>query len=108
MIEFKSLKEEELPTSNAGDEEFNIKEELIRQNNWMNNKLKSIVDKNAKVEKEKKELYSKLQKENTELIKECNMLRTSNQTISKKVLILEKKLKDISGISLSNANLIEN
>ena len=36
------------------------------------------------------------------------MLRASNQKISKKVLILEKKLKDISGISLSNANLVEN
>ena len=50
----------------------------------------------------------KIQKENTELIKECNMLRASNHKISKKVLILEKKLKDISGISLSNANLVEN
>ena len=36
------------------------------------------------------------------------MLRASNHKISKKVLILEKKLKDISGISLSNANLVEN
>lgn len=90
------------------EEESNIKEELIRQNNWMNSKLKSIVDKNQKLEKEKKDLYLKIQKENTELIKECNMLRTSNQKISKKVLVLEKKLKDISGISLSNANLIEN
>lgn len=36
------------------------------------------------------------------------MLRTSNQQISKKVLILEKKLRDISGISLNNANIIEN
>lgn len=36
------------------------------------------------------------------------MLRTSNQKISKKVLVLEKKLKDISGISLTNANMIEN
>lgn len=60
------------------EEEINIKEELIRQNNWMNTKLKSIMDKNAKLEKEKKDLYLKIQKENTELIKECNMLRTSN------------------------------
>ncbi len=44
----------------------------------MNNKLKTIVDKNSKLEKEKKDLYLKSQKENTELIKECNMLRTSN------------------------------
>ena len=92
----------------SNEEEVNIKDELIRQNNWMNSKLKSIMDKNGKLEKEKKDLYLKIQKENTELIKECNMLRASNQKISKKVLVLEKKLKDISGISLSNANLVEN
>ena len=45
----------------------------------MNSKLKSIMEKNGKLEKEKKDLYLKIQKENTELIKECNMLRTSNQ-----------------------------
>lgn len=60
------------------EEEVNVKDELIRQNNWMNNKLKSITDKNQKLEKEKKDLYLKIQKENTELIKECNMLRASN------------------------------
>lgn len=64
------------PTRN--EEELNIKDELIRQNNWMNSKLKSIMDKNSKLEKEKKDLYLKIQKENTELIKECNMLRASN------------------------------
>ncbi len=57
---------------------MHIKDELIRQNNWMNNKLKSIMEKNVKLEKEKKDLYLKIQKENTELIKECNMLRASN------------------------------
>lgn len=101
-------KEEDTLSPERQEEDVNIKDELIRQNNWMNNKLKSITDKNQKLEKEKKDLYLKIQKENTELIKECNMLRTSNQKISKKVLILEKKLKDISGISLSNANLVEN
>jgi len=39
---------------------MNIKDELIRQNNWMNSKLKSIMDKNSKLEKEKKDLYLKI------------------------------------------------
>jgi hypothetical protein len=42
------------------EEEMNIKDELIRQNNWMNSKLKSIMDKNSKLEKEKKDLYLKI------------------------------------------------
>ena len=103
-----AIPKEETEEGGEEGEDVNIKDELIRQNNWMNSKLKSIMDKNQKLEKEKKDLYLKIQKENTELIKECNMLRTSNQKISKKVLVLEKKLKDISGISLSNANLVEN
>jgi len=41
-------------------EEFSIKEELIRQNNWMNSKLKSIMEKNSKLEKEKKDQYRKV------------------------------------------------
>lgn len=64
--------------SDENDEELNIKDELIRQNNWMNNKLKSIMDKNAKLEREKKDLYLKIQKENSELILECNLLRGAN------------------------------
>ncbi len=104
----KAEEEEEIMAQEEGAGGYNIKEELIRQNNWMNSKLKSIQEKNSKLEKEKKDLYHRIQKENTELISECNMLRTSNQAISKKVLVLEKKLKDISGISLSNANLVEN
>ena len=42
---------------NNSEEEANIKEELLRQNNWMNSKLKSIMEKNVKLEKEKKDLY---------------------------------------------------
>jgi chromosome segregation ATPase len=101
------------PASGAADgegqdnESSNVKDELIRQRNWMNNKLKSISEKNKKLEKEKNDIYLKIQKENTELIKECNMLRDDNHKISRKVLVLEKKLKDISGISLSNSNLID-
>lgn len=92
----------------SNGEEIKIKEELIRQNTWMNNKLKSIMDKNQKLEKEKKDLYLRIQKENSELIKECNLLRGQNKKIKDKVLKLEKKLKDISGISLSNDNMIQN
>jgi hypothetical protein len=35
------------------------------------------------------------------------MLRDDNQKVSKKVLVLEKKLKDITGISISNSNLVD-
>jgi len=90
----------------SNDEELKIKEELIRQNTWMNNKLRAVNEKNQKLEKEKKDLYLRIQKENSELIKECNLLRGQNKKIKDKVLKLEKKLKDISGISLSNDNMI--
>jgi len=80
-----TLKSPERENANAkqeegaqGEEEYSIKEELIRQNNWMNNKLKSIQEKNVKLEREKKDIYLRIQKENTELIKECNTLRTNN------------------------------
>ena len=86
-------------------EQQSIKEELIRQRNWMNSKLKNLVDKNKKIEKEKGDLYLKIQRENTDLIKECNNLRDDNQKITKKVQILEKKFRDICGISLSNSNV---
>ena len=36
------------------------------------------------------------------------MLRDDNHKISTKVRMLEKKLKDISGISLTNSNVIDN
>jgi len=36
------------------------------------------------------------------------LLRGQNKKIKDKVLKLEKKLKDISGISLSNDNMIQN
>jgi hypothetical protein len=53
-------KDEDDGLGGGNDEEVNIKDELIRQNTWMNNKLKSIMEKNTKLEKEKKDLYLKI------------------------------------------------
>ena len=51
---------DDMMSPQRNEEEMNIKDELIRQNNWMNSKLKSIMDKNSKLEKEKKDLYLKI------------------------------------------------
>jgi hypothetical protein len=62
-IERKQELDDVIPSTTASsgyDEDLNIREELIRQNNWMNSKLKSIMEKNTKLEKEKKDLYLKI------------------------------------------------
>jgi hypothetical protein len=41
-----SKEDGDLLSPGKNEEELNIKDELIRQNNWMNSKLKSIQDKN--------------------------------------------------------------
>jgi len=58
IVSSKKIEEE----SNLGGitEEYNIKEELIRQNNWMTSKLKNIQEKNVKLDQEKKDLYLKI------------------------------------------------
>mmetsp|Transcript_17043 Transcript_17043/g.16735 ORF Transcript_17043/g.16735 Transcript_17043/m.16735 type:complete len:192 (+) Transcript_17043:1159-1734(+) len=50
---------------------------------------------------------NKIQNDNLELIYECNSLRKQNGEISKKVLVLEKKFKDLCGISVNNSEMID-
>ena len=86
---------------------FRMRNELVRQRDWMNKKLNKVIDANHKLEKDKKDLLLKIQKENTELINDCNTLRSENHVTSRRVLQLEKKFKEITGISLTNVKSIE-
>ena len=72
-------------------EAYLIKEELIRQRNWLGNKLNNMKHNNKMLEVQKKSVQS----ENLKLISECNRLREESKSISKKVQMLEKKLKDV-------------
>ncbi|CAI2386786.1 unnamed protein product [Moneuplotes crassus] len=88
--------------SEDSDEDI-VKEELVRQRNWLDSQLKNMSKSNKKLENERK----KIQNDNLELIYECNSLRKQNGEISKKVLVLEKKFKDLCGISVNNSEMID-
>ena len=72
-------------------EAYLVKEELIRQRNWLSSKLKNMKHNNKMLEVQKKSVQS----ENLKLIGECNTLRDENNAIVKKVQMLEKKFKDV-------------
>ena len=78
-------------------EAYLVKEELIRQRNWLSSKLKNMKHNNKMLEAQKKSVQS----ENLKLIGECNTLRDENNAIVKKVQMLEKKFKDVWGIDWS-------
>ena len=79
-----------------------VKEELLRQRNWIESKLQNMNKSNKKLENERK----KIQNDNLELIRvsltlfmdqKCNKLRDDNHKRSKRVQLLEKKFKDLIG-----------
>ena len=65
----------------SDDEVMKVKEELLRQRNWLNSKLKNMKHSNKKLESERK----RIQSENLKLITEWNLLREDNQKITNKV-----------------------
>jgi hypothetical protein len=84
-----------------------LQDELLKQRNCVAEKLHSVAYKTDKQDKQRKELIQRLQSENVDLINDCNNMRDENKKISKRVNTLEKKFKEITGISLANIENIE-
>ena len=59
--------------------------------------MQTVVERHKKLEQQKNEHIQRIQRENCKLIEECNVLRNDNQTIAKKVVELEKRLRTIAG-----------
>jgi len=64
-----------------------IREELMRQRDFMNKKLLSVSKFNENAEEEREGTYIRIQNENTNLINECNFLRKEKHLIQNKVTI---------------------
>lgn len=64
-----------------------IQEELIRQRDFMSKKLNSLTQVNKRVESDRDEIFIRIQNENTNLIRECNLKRKEKQTLKNKVKI---------------------
>lgn len=62
-----------------------IRDELIRQRDFMNKKLAALKDANTRGEDERAEIFSRIQSENTNLINECNYLRQEKHILTNKV-----------------------
>ena len=62
-----------------------IRDELIRQRDFMNKKLAALKDANHRGEDERAEIFDRIQNENTNLINECNYLRQEKHILSNKV-----------------------
>lgn len=69
-----------------------IKEELIRQRDFMNKKLMALKDTNNRGENDRSELLIRIQNENTNLINECNYLRQEKHILSNKVIAISFSL----------------
>ncbi len=64
-----------------------IREELMRQRDFMNKKLLSVSKFNENAEDEREGTYIRIQNENTNLINECNFLRKEKHLIQNKVIL---------------------
>ena len=90
----KATREEDKEREGDSDDEGNIvKEELLRQRNWLSSKLKNMNKSGLlkKLDTQKKQI----QEDNLKLIRDCNSLREDNNKVIKKVHMLEKKFKEI-------------
>jgi hypothetical protein len=88
-------------------ENLKLQNELLKQRDCVTEKLGNEVMRSEKLDKQRRELVVRLQKENVILIGECNKMRDENRQIAKRVAILEKKFREITGISLSHVDNIE-
>lgn len=82
------LQEEAKEDSESDSEVEKVKEELLRQRNWLSQKLK-------KMNKTKKNYEFEKIKAQSENLRQINALRHDNQNLTKRVQILEKKFKDL-------------
>jgi len=73
-----------------------IREELMRQRDFMNKKLLSVSKFNENAEDEREGTYIRIQNENTNLINECNFLRKEKHLIQNKIGMLEKQARDLA------------
>jgi hypothetical protein len=73
-----------------------IREELMRQRDFMNKKLLSVSKFNENAEDEREGTYIRIQNENTNLINECNFLRKEKHLIQNKIGMMEKQARDLA------------
>lgn len=97
----------EEPKGKQLEESTRAREILITQKSWLENKLESVKSEHSKRDKEKAERIQKLQKQNTDLINDGNILQRDYDTLKCKVKQLEDKFKELTGISLTNVQDID-
>ncbi len=95
------------PRGKWNEEGTRVRDELVKQKEWLENKLKSVRRENDKRDGEKCDAIRKLQKQNTDLINDANKLRRDYDGLKIKVKQLEEKFKELTGISLTNVQDIE-
>ena len=84
-----------------------IQAELAKQRDCVTNKIYEENKKTLSLEKIKHDLVMDIEKENNILIDDCNEIREEGREIVKRVGILEKKFKEITGVSLKNIETVE-
>ena len=71
-------------------------EELIKQRDFLSKKLDTLAIINKRDEKDKDQVFNKIQTENTKLIKECNLLRKEKRGLIQVLTELQQQLKEIT------------
>lgn len=88
-------------------ETMEVAGELVSQRERLASDLKMAAQENASRSREKAGLIRKLQKQNIDLIANTNNQRGHFEQLKLKVIKLEEKFKEITGMSLANAKDIE-
>ena len=95
------------PKGKKHEETLRVRDELVKQREWLEYKLKSVKRESDKREVEKGDAIKKLQKQNTDLINDSNKQKKDYDSLKVKVKLLEDKFKELTGISLSNVQDID-
>jgi len=72
-----------------------IQNDLLRQRDWINKKAFSMNDQNQKMKRESSEAITRVQTENTQLLKEYNELMKENRDMKDKLSLLKTELQDL-------------
>eukprot|EP01022_Parablepharisma_sp_SALTPOND_P021497 TRINITY_DN4262_c3_g1_i1.p1 TRINITY_DN4262_c3_g1~~TRINITY_DN4262_c3_g1_i1.p1 ORF type:complete len:1328 (+),score=200.70 TRINITY_DN4262_c3_g1_i1:7781-11764(+) len=89
-------------------EYFQIKDELVVQKQWLEQKLRSVKAINTLKEQEKGIAVKMMEKENTELIADSNRLRSEYEVLKCKIGSLENKYKSLKKLVATIAKGDEN
>lgn len=97
----------EEPKGKQLEESTRAREDLVNHKVWLENKLKSVKCEHDKRDAERAQRIRKLQRQNTDLINDANILRRDYDGLKCKVKQLEEKFKELTGISLTNVHDID-